>query len=383
MAVAFLPSYALRALPRPSPRLPLSARPRRRLSLATATPSRPPHPTFPPPQSTAPAAAWPRRVWPRALLLLVAAFWGTNFPAVKYLQSGPHAVSLPLAAFSRFSLAAVSLLPFALSRPRPPAACVLATLPIGLALTAGYLTQSLALASIPANKAAFISSLAVVLVPLLQRLPALAPVHPPQPRPPLAALAPPLLAVLGVALLELASPVTPAVADAWAFVQALAFALGFIGNEIAAARFPHHLPFITFAQLAVVAVASAAWAVGDASVAAHALALPDFSPLFASPDMTACLVYAGVVTTALTIMLENIALVHVSAAEMAVLFSTEPFWAAAVSAVVLGEQIGRGGLVGGVVILIACLLNQCGERELAAVPSWLGGAARRTGDKGE
>jgi drug/metabolite transporter (DMT)-like permease len=75
-------------------------------------------------------------------------------------------------------------------------------------------------------------------------------------------------------------------------------------------------------------------------------------------QVPAAILYTGLVTTAATVYMENIALLHVSAAEMAVILTTEPLFASAIAAVVLHETMGPGSLGGGALILIACLLNQ-------------------------
>ena len=122
------------------------------------------------------------------LLLVVTAIWGSTFAVVKELGA---MLAAPALIAWRFSIGALALLPvLALGRrPAPDAAHPAEesgrrSLPrdgfiLGLWLIAGYGTQTIALQSTTANRAAFFTALSVVLVPLWltlvqrRRLPAL------------------------------------------------------------------------------------------------------------------------------------------------------------------------------------------------------------------
>lgn len=396
LTFAFLPAAPFQASPtllRPTQtplRWRLPSRPGRNVTrpapfAAVAPP--PPPPTVAPrprtsasPSATAPNAPdppapplWPY-AWPRLLLLAVAAIWGTNFATVKWVQTGADAVPLATAALARFGLAAAVMAPLACqehARRRAPvdwcflpdAAC------IGLAVTAGYFSQALSLVSTDANKSAFMCSLAVIFVPLLERLArAVGLDRDAKEQDPGSFISwgAPLLAVLGVGLLELGGASGPTQGDLWALLQAVAFAFGFIGNGRAAVKYPGLCLSITAVQLGVVAASSLAWAVADASLASHTFVLPDIRPAFASTSNLIAVAYAGVITTAITVWMENIALTRVSPAELAILLSTEPFWAAAFSAVLLGERMGPQALAGGGLILLACLLDQSKKIDFAS-----------------
>jgi drug/metabolite transporter (DMT)-like permease len=92
--------------------------------------------------------------------------------------------------------------------------------------------------------------------------------------------------------------------------------------------------------------------------------IPDLTVL-TEPFHAVALGYTGIVTSALAVVLESIALAYVPAEETAVIFSTEPLWAAATSAVVLGERLKPTGMLGGFAILSACLLTQLDVSSLA------------------
>lgn len=78
----------------------------------------------------------------------------------------------------------------------------------------------------------------------------------------------------------------------------------------------------------------------------------------AAPNQLLALAYTGVVTTGCAVWLQNVALKDVSAAEMALLFSTIPLWAAAFSALALAEHVGVSVALGGTLIVAACVVGR-------------------------
>jgi drug/metabolite transporter (DMT)-like permease len=107
----------------------------------------------------------------RGLLLAVAILWGTNFASVKYLETlcfHPPCVHPPSqAAFARFGLAGLVSFPFLIGARKD---VILAGLECGLWITLGYVAQAFALESMPSGKVAFICSLTVVVVPLVNAI---------------------------------------------------------------------------------------------------------------------------------------------------------------------------------------------------------------------
>lgn len=111
----------------------------------------------------------PLGIWPaRAILLAIAVIWGTNFAAVKYLETlcfHPPCVHPPSeAALARFGIASAVSLPLLVGQRKD---IIFAGFECGAWIALGYITQAVALASIPAGKCAFICSLTVVVVPLI------------------------------------------------------------------------------------------------------------------------------------------------------------------------------------------------------------------------
>lgn len=94
--------------------------------------------------------------------------WGTNFASVKYLENlclHPPCNHLPSeAALARFGVAAVVSIPLLIGQRFD---VIKGGFECGLWITLGYITQAMALETIPSGKCAFICSLTVVVVPLL------------------------------------------------------------------------------------------------------------------------------------------------------------------------------------------------------------------------
>jgi drug/metabolite transporter (DMT)-like permease len=117
---------------------------------------------------------------------------------------------------------------------------------------------------------------------------------------------------------------------------------------------PSDSTHLTAAQLLSVALVSSAWALqsgGGSLPGAETLV----ATLTSDWHVAAALLWTGVVTTALTVAMETLALRRLSAAESTVIFSTEPLWGTAFAAALLGEQAGWNTGAGAVLILCACL----------------------------
>ena len=75
------------------------------------------------------------------------------------------------------------------------------------------------------------------------------------------------------------------------------------------------------------------------------------------PTILGALFWTGVVTTALTIYMETVALKTLSAAETTLIFSTEPLWGTAFASVVMGETLGMNAVFGAIMILSGCVVS--------------------------
>lgn len=163
----------------------------------------------------------------RSILIVVSAFYGTNFGCVKILG---EALDPSVAAVLRFSLAALVFLPYLLKVVKTKPQLVRGGLEVGLYNALGYWTQASALVTTSASTVAFICSLAVIVVPILD---ALFPKKTSSSNEAwYAPLLPALVATAGVGCLELGGDKIPGFGDFFALGQPLFFGLGFWRIEV-------------------------------------------------------------------------------------------------------------------------------------------------------
>lgn len=84
--------------------------------------------------------------------------------------------------------------------------------------------------------------------------------------------------------------------------------------------------------------------------------IPDFAPILSSPVALGGILYTGLVTTALALWVESIAFKRVPATDASIILTTEPLFAAGLSAVTLGETFGMSDYIGASLIVGACVL---------------------------
>jgi len=302
----------------------------------------------------------------RALLALVAATYGTNYAAVKLLDEWVGEPSS--AAALRFGIAVGVMLPQLLhmgsSVDRRFLSWPLAAdgLLIGLFFWAGYATQAVALTTSAAGLQAFLLALSVVVCPILE---ALIDGKPQPPRVWGAAA----LAALGVLMLEsggLSGGSQLSSGDLIGLAQPVFFGAGFYQTEKAMRRHAHaggasdaFAPAaLTTWNLIAVATLSACWVAASGT-------LPELQAtsgaIVAEPGAHLALIgaiaWTGIVTTAGCSVAEAAALRELTSSEATVVFATEPLWGAAFANVALGEQMDAVCLLGGALMIVACLVS--------------------------
>lgn len=97
------------------------------------------------------------------------------------------------------------------------------------------------------------------------------------------------------------------------------------------------------------------------------------------------ILWTGVVTTALSVYGETLAMQKVSAAESTVILSTVPIWGTLFAAVLLGESIGWNNALGAALIVSACSWKSVGpslQRKLLSMIAATGAAAGSFNDAG-
>ena len=296
----------------------------------------------------------------RLLLIGAAALYGTNFSVVKML--GQTDMSIALSATLRFGLAALITSPWLFEQTENAndanegdhrVGVTLRGMEVGFWNSAGYIAQAVGLGTTLASKSAFLCSLAVVTVPLLdfatgKRLEG-------------RQITGIILALLGVAVLELgglsASDLALTSGDLASLVQPLAFGVAFWRMEQVMHKYPEEAKRATAAQLLAVFLGSAAYGlVSDPGF----FDVTQIIQFVSQPTVLFSLFWTGCITTALTIYMESTALKSLSAAETTLILSTEPLWGTAFAAAVLGEQVGMDTGIGAVLIIAACLISNLG-----------------------
>ena len=311
-------------------------------------------------------------VWQaRLLLIFSAALYGTNFTFVKILNEN---MPVQIATSLRFALAAIVTLALVtvhslVQKPKEndcsatgtnedfshnfqndqAMGAIIGGFEVGLWNAVGFLFQATGLETTSASTSAFICSLAVVTVPILDFLAGKKILT--------RQIVGAMLAVLGVAFLELdgvqAAGEGMSKGDLFSLMQPIFFGLGFWRMEHYMRKFPTEAMTLTASQLAVIAMASTA-----SFLISSGGELPDPGQLMiwlSNPTIVGAIVWTGLITTALTVYMETLALKTLSAAETTMVFSTEPIFGGACAAFVLGEKFGLGGVAGSVMVLGGCL----------------------------
>jgi len=265
------------------------------------------------------------------VLMFVTFLWGTTFVVLQQVQQTvpPSAVLA-----SRFVLAALCFLPFIM---RTSGGMWLAGLELGAWLCVGYGTQAVGLLSTTVERSAFVTTLHVVIVPLVVALMR----HRVQRTVWVGAG----LALLGTALLCNAGG-RPTAGDAWTALCAVAWAGYIVRLEAYSKRFAS-LP-LTVTQTIVVAVLCVVWAACD----------PSTRHVQMSAVPWLWLVYLGVITTAGTVWLQTVGQRHVPAPQAAVIYSMEPVWASVIAFAVIGSTLTAWGLAGAGAIVAGMLVAQ-------------------------
>lgn len=292
-------------------------------------------------------------------LLLIAAIWGTTFALLRDSMRILHPVELMAL---RFTIAGVIVTAVYARRLRAVRGLwVWDGARTGLFLCAGYLFQVLGLVTITASRSAFLTSTYVPLTPfaafLLQRT------------------RPDLGGVLGIALVSLGLLAFSAHAglgggaggvlslgsgDLWTLGCAAAFAAQIIYTNVAARRSDYAV--VTMIQLWITA------GIGWGLVAARGgLSVPWSRVPWAE------VVYLSTLATAFVLTLQTWALGRIPPVRAAIIFSTEPIFAALFAGLFFGERMGREEILGAAFILAGVFTTEL----WAPARQWLRG--RRAG----
>lgn len=280
-------------------------------------------------------------------LVLVTAIWGSTFVVVK---NALDAVGPLVFVATRFWVAGSAMVGLVLiqrkvaSQPIAIRSRVLRDGALtGVFLTVGYVMQTIGLQTTEAAKAAFITGLSVVLVPvfaatLLRRPPTRA------------ATVGVVIATIGLGFLTLDphQRMTFASGDLWVLVCAI----GFAAHITSTARFaPHHdvLPFTATQLLTTAFLATAAALLFER----HAL-LPPASTLPA-------IVYMGLIASAFVFGVQTWGQRHTTPTHTALIFALEPVFAALFAVIFAGEILEVREWIGGALILVGMIVAEVGN----------------------
>jgi drug/metabolite transporter (DMT)-like permease len=276
-------------------------------------------------------------------LVAVAFVWGVTFVVVQdaLADISPHYFNA-----IRFSLACAFLAIFYWRRLRGISRSTLFTgMFIGLFLFAGYAFQTVGLQYTSASNSGFITSMSVVLVPImtaiiLRRVPTLY------------AIIGTCCATLGLALLSLSQGLSQInFGDLLTFLCAIGFALHIIMVGKYAPQ--HDSALLTITQIGTVAVASLVFGV-----------FTEAPPQTFTSSVWIALLTTAIFATALAFLIQNTVQKFTSPTHTAIIFTLEPVFAALTAFLFAGELLTRNQLIGCGLILAGMLIAElCGEQD--------------------
>lgn len=269
-----------------------------------------------------------------AALVVCAVGWGATFPLVDAAMRSASPVAFNAA---RFLLAAAAL-GWILVAPGPRAVRHAAGwgVALGALLAAGFSLQAWAMPQVGPTRSAFLTAFYVIFTPLLDWLAT-------GRRPPASTAAGALLAFAGAGVMSgLGLGGVPTLADLATLAAALLFAGQLVGLHAALPR--HSSRALLFAQVLAAGLICAA--------AAPLLETVRFEP---SPGLAARLIFLALVATALFLGLQNYGQAHTTPTRAAILFASEPVWAALFGRLA-GEALSAHEVAGALVVLAGILV---------------------------
>jgi drug/metabolite transporter (DMT)-like permease len=258
----------------------------------------------------------------------------------------------------RFGLAGVVMIPQTIGKWTGP------NVKNGLILSCfkmmGYVGQTMGLLTSTADKSAFICSMNVVWVALVTgvmtkgiKLNTWVSV---------------ILAVIGVGIFELDGATGPVIGDAWLALQPIGFGTTYIVLEkllsVENAEKENVQKADAGALTAFALIGLAGMCCVWAALEGHTI--EDLGPVMHNQFVLGSLLYTGLVTTAGAIFLQSLAFKRVPATDVSIILTSEPIFAAALAAVMLGETVHSSDIMGGFLIISACLNNELKLTEKAA-----------------
>lgn len=276
-------------------------------------------------------------------LVLVTMVWGATFvtvkEAIKYIEPF-YFLAIRFGIATLLMLVLTNKRIFKLSLP-----LLVKGFLIGAALFAGYAFQTIGLKYTSVSNAGFITGLAVVFVPI-------ATVAVTRKLPGLFAAASILSATVGLALLTLNDTLTPNYGDILVFFCAVSYTI----HILLLGKFsPDNDSFVlATVQIAAVTVFSFAAAL-----------IKETAPIAASfnPQVWQAILITAIPATALAFLLQTWTQKHTSPTHTAIIFTTEPVFAALFAFLLAGETFTMRQGLGAVFIIAGMLTSELGSKE--------------------
>lgn len=290
---------------------------------------------------------------PRIILALVAILYGTNFPLGAIMNDNLPASA---ATSARMVLASLVLSPFLFQLKPSLRGQVLVG---GAFVSMGYISQSVALIDTSPALVSFLGSATVLVCPFLQWLIDKKPMGiKDAPQTWLAAA----LCLAGVAALELFDSNTNAFSltlisklgtgDALSLVQAVGFGTSVFLSEKMMKMEPDQALPITAGLVSVTAFFAMLWCFSDGW-----MIQPGWFMDANMRTVALAVLWTGILSTSLNFYIEITALGRVPSSEASVILATEPLWASLFAAILFHEQFGTSDYIGGLLMILACLVN--------------------------
>lgn len=309
-------------------------------------------------------------IW-RGVVVLLCAVWASNFACAKVILAQPG-VNPSLYAVARFSIAAISLLPGSINaalKGRISKDTAMSAIVCGGWVAFGYLGQTVGLMTTTPSRACVICSLNCIFVVIVSEYMRINIAttnsisididrddETTNLKFNLMKLIPALIAVVGVAIIELKGAAgNPTIGDLICFSQPVGFGMGYLQLEQLMKKEPSAALPVSGIKLTVVALAALLLFESSSPNSGGGLKVPDFTPILSSPVALRAICYTGIVTTSLALWVESIAFQRVKATDASIILTTEPLFAAATSAVLVGERFGVSDVIGSLFIVGACI----------------------------
>jgi drug/metabolite transporter (DMT)-like permease len=234
---------------------------------------------------------------------------------------------------------------------------------VGFWYCLGYLCQSYGLQTVAASKSAFFNALAVLVVPVLDSFLRSRSFGADK-------VLSTVLAVVGVGFLELGAHFDDStfaavgMGDVFCLGQAVFFGLGYWLLEDVSSKHSDKAGWVTVGQLVAVAAGFVAYAFGSATVPAWTQVVGWLT----NPLVVGAIVWTGLVSTALALYMETVALAGVTATELTLIMTSTSLFGSAFAFLTLGELPAPVQMIGGLLILAGCIVSSRQNEEGSEAP---------------